>query len=228
MSPRNANLLLAKLRESGELDVSVGTGPRGTNSYRIRLPAVPLKSASPLKPASPPEAACTPEVAFTLKPASPTPEAGFPNPLKPASDEPSLNHQEPPEESAVPTRDEPGVFHTAVPRCPHRQLLDLFAEKVPELPKPRPEFWANSEGAKNLAARWRWVLTAKRENGRRYATTSGEALQWFGRFFDAVAASDFLTGRNDRWKGCNLQWLVKASNFAKVVEGSYSREDVAS
>jgi hypothetical protein len=226
MSPRNANMLLARLRESGELEISIGTGPRGTNSYRIRLQAAPLKAASPLKPASSPEAPFTPETAFTLKPASPTPEAGFPRPLKPASDEPSLNYQEPPE-SPLPTSREPVASDPSVPRCPHSQLLALFAEKVPDLPKPRAELWTGSDGAKNLAARWRWVLTAKRENGRRYATTSDEALEWFGRFFGAVASSDFLTGRNDRWKGCNLQWLVKASNFAKVVDGNYSREDAA-
>ena len=90
MSARNANMLLTKLRESGELEIRIGAGPRGTNMYRIRLTA-PLKPASSLTP----EAHFTPEAAFTLKPASPTPEAGFPIPLKPASDEPSLNHQEP-------------------------------------------------------------------------------------------------------------------------------------
>lgn len=220
MSPRNANLLLAKLRDSGELEVSVGAGPRGTNSYRIKLPVAPLKCASPLKPAS------ASEGAFTLKAASSTPEAGFPKPLKPASDKPSLNRQEPPE-SAVPTSSAAADSDSSVPRCPHSQLLALFATKVPELPKPRAELWAGGEGEKNLAARWRWVLTAKRENGQRYATTASEAVEWFGRFFDAVAASDFLTGRSGRWRGCNLQWLVKVGNFAKVVDGNYSREDAA-
>jgi hypothetical protein len=83
MSPRNANLVLTALRASGELEVRANEGPKGTNRYRVRYPAEPLKPASPLKSASP------------LKPASATPEAGFPKPLKPASDEPSMNHQEP-------------------------------------------------------------------------------------------------------------------------------------
>ena len=95
MTQRNANLLLAKLRRSGELEVSVGTGPYGTNRYRVSLPSAPLKCTSPLKRTSPPEASITPEGPFTLKPASPTPEAGFPAPLKSASDKPSLNRQEP-------------------------------------------------------------------------------------------------------------------------------------
>lgn len=94
-SKRNANLSLAKLRKSGELEVSLGTGPHGTNVYRIVLRTAPLKCASPLKPASPPEASFTPEAPFTLKPASFPPEAGFPKPLKPASANPVLNLQEP-------------------------------------------------------------------------------------------------------------------------------------
>lgn len=81
MSPRNANFILSALRDTGELEVRANEGPRGTNRYRV---VTGMKSASALKSASP------------LKPTSSTPEAGFPKPLKPASDEPSLNHQEPP------------------------------------------------------------------------------------------------------------------------------------
>lgn len=106
MSPRNANYILTALQASGELRVLKNEGPKGTNRYRIMLdqlgkqplkPAAPLKPIAPLKGASPPkpEGGCTPETAFTLKPTSATPEAGFLKPLKPTSDEPSLNRQEP-------------------------------------------------------------------------------------------------------------------------------------
>lgn len=98
MTPRNANYILGALQASGELRVLKNQGPGGTNRYRLMLDqmgATPLKPASPLKATSPPEAGFTPEEPFTLKPASRTPEAGFSKPLKPASDEPSLNRQEP-------------------------------------------------------------------------------------------------------------------------------------
>jgi hypothetical protein len=101
----------------------------------------------------------------------------------------------------------------------------LFSERLPELPKPRAELWTGSTAAKDMAARWKWVLTAKRESGQPYAETDADARAWFGSFFDAVAASEFLTGRSGRWRGCNLAWLMKARNFAKVVEGNYSREE---
>lgn len=79
MTARNANRILAELRQSGELVVRVNEGPRGTNLYYIPLKPLPLlKNSSPL----------------TSAPASP--DELFPPPLTPASDEPSLNHHEPP------------------------------------------------------------------------------------------------------------------------------------
>lgn len=85
------------------------------------------------------------------------------------------------------------------------------------------------EGAKAEAmrSRWRWVLTAKRKSGEPYATTKDEALAWFDRFFSYVADSDFLSGRNGKWTKCSLEWLVKAENFSKVVQGNYTNKDAA-
>jgi hypothetical protein len=223
MTHRNANYILGALQASGELRVMKNEGPKGTNRYRIMLSSLgasePLKAVSSLKRTAPLKTASPPEAPFTLKPTSSTPEAGFPKPLKPASDEPSLNRQEP---SHKATSSPAGL-----PACPHRELIAQFVEKVPELPAPRAELWAESAAAKDLAARWKWVLSAKRATGQRYATTRDEALAWFGRFFEAVAGSDFLTGRSGKWSGCNLQWLVKAKNFAKVIEGNYNREAAA-
>ena len=46
-------------------------------------------------------------------------------------------------------------------------------------------------------------------------------MNFFERYFGYVAKSDFLTGRDGRWSGCDLAWLVKADNFAKVLQGNY-------
>jgi hypothetical protein len=76
---RHVNRILASLRTSGELEIRMNEGPRGTNRYRISFmgmtPASPLTNRSPLTPASP------------------TPDVHVPKPLTPTSDEPSLNHQ---------------------------------------------------------------------------------------------------------------------------------------
>jgi hypothetical protein len=123
-----------------------------------------------------------------------------------------------------PNGGEPG---SAIPACPGRQLLTLFKAKVPELPQPRPEMWDGSAGSEAMRQRWRWLLSpaAVREDGGRYANNPAEAVDWFGRFFDKVAASDFLTGRSGGWKNCDLTWLMKRENFMKVVQGNYDNKD---
>ncbi len=113
-----------------------------------------------------------------------------------------------------------------LPACPHIRLLELFGQRLPVLPQPKPELWAG-KSADAMRARWKWVLTAKRTNGKRYATDAAEALDWFDRFFGYVAGSDFLTGRNGKWTNCDLGWLMKADNFAKVVQGNYENKEAA-
>ena len=114
-----------------------------------------------------------------------------------------------------------------LPNCPHRDLIAEFVAKVPELPRPRAELWSGGKDADAMRARWKWVLTATRDGGKRYATTEAEAIEWFGKLFDRVAASDFLTGRDGKWTACDLGWLMKQSNFSKVVQGNYKNREAA-
>jgi hypothetical protein len=122
---------------------------------------------------------------------------------------------------ASPDRANPAL---AISDCPHQAIISLYAKHLPELPQPR--VW-DGQRATNLKTRWRWVLTAKKPNGERYATNASEALGVFERFFAHVAESAFLTGRNGKWQACDLAWLVKAENFAKVVEGRYQDREAA-
>lgn len=52
-----------------------------------------------------------------------------------------------------------------------------------------------------------------------------QSLDYWRRFFGHVAASPFLTGKvegkNGRTFLPGLDWLVKAANFAKVIENRY-------
>jgi uncharacterized protein YdaU (DUF1376 family) len=111
-----------------------------------------------------------------------------------------------------------------IPDCQHQAILDLYAKHLPLL--PQPVVW-EGQRRQNLRTRWRWVLTAKNQDGKPKATTADEALDFFDRFFAYVAKSDFLTGRNGRWTACDLGWLVKAENFAKVLQGNYENKEAA-
>lgn len=115
-----------------------------------------------------------------------------------------------------------------IPVCPLKQLVGLFALKCPTLPKPRYELFKESAAGKAMQARWKWLLSsdATREDGSRYAETGGEAIDWFGMFFENVHASEFLSGRAGGWKA-DLGWLMKLENFMKVVQGNYTNKTPA-
>lgn len=107
--------------------------------------------------------------------------------------------------------------------CPHQQLIDIFASKVPELPKPR--IWTGKR-SKDMAARWKWVMSQKDDSGQLKRTTQEAGIEFFAGFFDYIASSDFLTGRSGAWTKCDLPWLMKEENFAKVIEGNYENQGV--
>lgn len=96
------------------------------------------------------------------------------------------------------------------PATPHQEIIALYHEILPVCPPVRE--W-NDTRKKYLQARWR-------EKPER------QSLEWWRKFFSYVAKSDFLTGKMPgRNNGppfiADLEWLIKPSNFAKVIEGRY-------
>lgn len=106
--------------------------------------------------------------------------------------------------------------------CPHQEILALYAKHLPELPYPR--IWDGGR-AKNLLARWKWVIADLKSKGK--AHEKSDVLNFFDRLFAYVARSDFLSGRSGAWTACDLGWIVKAENFAKVIEGKYENREAA-
>lgn len=84
MKSRNANVILAALRASGELEVRHNEGPHGTNRYRIVLPGLPLQNLTGVQKRA------------AVQERAPTPARTCPKPLHVLTDEPSVNHHEPP------------------------------------------------------------------------------------------------------------------------------------
>lgn len=93
--------------------------------------------------------------------------------------------------------------------CPHNEIIALYHEILPA--NPRIKVW---DGARADSLRTRWREDPKRQS-----------LDYWRRFFGHVAASPFLTGKvegkNGRTFLPGLDWLVKAANFAKVIENRY-------
>jgi uncharacterized protein YdaU (DUF1376 family) len=99
--------------------------------------------------------------------------------------------------------------------CPHGEIIALYHELLPA--NPPVKVWGEDR-AKLLRTRWR-------EDPKR------QSLDYWRRFFSHVAASEFLTGRRLDREGRpflpGLDWLVRPTNFAKVIENRYHDRSAA-
>lgn len=91
---------------------------------------------------------------------------------------------------------------------PIREIVDLYHQRLPQLPKCQ-KLTKTREGY--IKQRWREDMPA---------------MQNWENFFDYVANSEFLTGRaqprnGDRPFIADLEWITRAGNFAKILEGKY-------
>lgn len=104
-------------------------------------------------------------------------------------------------------------------QCPHDDIVALYHEVLPQLPKVR--IWTDAR-RKLLASRWR-------EDKKR------QSLDWWRRLFGYVAKSDFLCGRVESTgtrRGqppfqADLEWIVRPSNIVKIIEGKYENRRAA-
>ncbi len=105
-------------------------------------------------------------------------------------------------DSIVNTDKKPPV---STPDCPHQEIIAIYGEVLPELPQPK--VWG-TQRQKALRARW---------NGAK----ERQSLQWWRSLFRSVRASPFLMGRNDRGWQASLDWIIRPTNFEKILDGRY-------
>jgi len=101
---------------------------------------------------------------------------------------------------------------TAHPNCPHKEIISAYNEILgPYMPTVKEHLW-NGTRARNLQARWR-------ERAKR------QSVEWWRELFMHIR--DDMPFLLTPWKGggrCNLGWIVKPDNFAKILEGNYVEE----
>jgi uncharacterized protein YdaU (DUF1376 family) len=106
---------------------------------------------------------------------------------------------------------EPDITTSSVKtdRCPTAQIIELFHTHAPSLVQPK--IVPDSVKAQ-IAARWR-------------ESEIHQSLDFWSGFFVYCEQSDFLAGRTDGRGGkpfrAGLEWVVKASSFAKIINGNY-------
>ncbi len=106
-----------------------------------------------------------------------------------------------------------------IPDCDHQKVKDLYHQHLPTLRKV--EVW-NAARQGYLRQRWREVAT---ELAQTKQIDVNDVLAWWADFFKHIAQSKFLTGRVNSKDGrafaADLEWILKPSNFAKIIEGKY-------
>jgi hypothetical protein len=95
----------------------------------------------------------------------------------------------------------------------------MYHKYLPTLRKV--EVW-NTARQGYLRQRWREVAI---ELSKEKDIVAADILTWFGDFFQHIGTSKFLTGKVNSKDGraftADLEWILKPSNFAKIVEGKY-------
>ena len=106
-----------------------------------------------------------------------------------------------------------------LPNCDHEKVIALYHQHLPTLRKV--EVW-NDARKGYLRQRWREVAEELAKENDVQVT---DILTWFAEFFSHISQSKFLTGRVNSKDGrafvADLEWILKPSNFAKIIEGKY-------
>ncbi len=112
-----------------------------------------------------------------------------------------------------------GELEQKLPDCEHKAVISLYHEHLPTLRKV--EVW-NTTRHGYLRQRWREVAI-ELSQGKTIQTE--DVLSWWEDFFKHISHSKFLTGKVNSKDGraftADLEWILKPSNFAKIVEGKY-------
>ena len=105
----------------------------------------------------------------------------------------------------------------SIPNCPHKQLIDLYHEILPECPRVR--VWKSRTRLNYSGGRWAdmWRMI-KDEEGK--PPNADRLLQAFRTFFDWIRESEFLMGRSSDFL-TDLEWLLKPNNWEKILNNRY-------
>jgi len=134
-------------------------------------------------------------------------------------------NQEPITNNHKPIKDKEAIASlsgSTFPPCPHQELLKLWAKHLPHLTQPRS--W---EGQRQTSMRQRWVQAGKPSSYSNDGyNTVDKGIEWWDSFFRYIAHETKLsTGfvMNDRTWLPDLEWVVNAANFQKIIDGKYNK-----
>lgn len=89
---------------------------------------------------------------------------------------------------------------------PYEKIIELYNNICKSLPQVKK---ITDKRKRTIRARW------KQYND----------LSIYVEVFKKAEESDFLSGRNGKWSGCNFDWLINENNMIKVLEGNYDNKE---
>ncbi|RMH26838.1 MAG: hypothetical protein D6692_08560 [Planctomycetota bacterium] len=97
---------------------------------------------------------------------------------------------------------------------PYDGILETWARTCPHLPQARVMTPARRAALRSF---WQRALREARRRGM-------APDEWVAGLFQLVAASDFLSGRETRFRA-DLFWTIKPANAAKIIDGNYDNRE---
>ena len=132
--------------------------------------------------------------------------------------EPITNNQEP----SLIQEGKPSLSTAKLMDCPQDVIRKLWAKHLPHLAQPR--IWEGNRRA-NLRQRWNQASKPSQYSPEGYQTV-GEGVQWWDSFFGYIANDTTLStgfeSQGRTWRP-DLEWVVNATNFQKIIDGKYSK-----
>lgn len=138
-------------------------------------------------------------------------------PIATNNQEPITNNQEP-----YIKEGKPSLSGSTFPPCPQKELLSLYKKHLPHLTQPRS--W---EGSRQSSLKQRWIQAGKPSDysPEGYKTVQ-DGLKWWDSFFGYIANDTNLArgfeGNGRTWRP-DLEWIVNATNFQKIIDGKYNK-----
>lgn len=103
--------------------------------------------------------------------------------------------------------------------CPHEEIIDLWAEIMPEFRQHAKELWQGSKRAVDLENRWNAGFSIKHaKTGKPLYESREEGIDWWGRFLKYLRKSEFLMNGSN-W--LSLEWIVERDHFDAIIEKKY-------
>ncbi|CAB4134142.1 Protein of unknown function DUF1376 [uncultured Caudovirales phage] len=134
------------------------------------------------------------------------------------------NNQEPITKNQEPIIKEgkPSLSTAKLMACPQKEILNLWAKHLPHLAQPRS--W---EGTRRANTKQRWIQASKPSaySPDGYQTEE-DGIKWWDSFFGYIAKDTSLSSgfesQGRTWRP-DLEWVVNATNFQKIIDGKYSK-----